>query len=140
MTPKRYGGHELGFETWFDVVREISKADCSHGWCASLICNHTHVLTQFTEEAQQAVWSNGPDLAITASVIPSTQAILTRDGYRVSGTNAFSSGIDHSAWLGNDRETIDREKAGIFRAGRPAVCSDPSPPTSLRQHAAGIGA
>ena len=51
-----------------------------------------------------------------------------------------SIGIDHSAWLGNDRETIGREKAGIFRAGRPAVCSDPSPPTSLRQHAAGIGA
>ncbi len=48
-----------------------------------------------------------------------------------------SIGIDHSAWLGNDRETIGREKAGIFRAGRPAVCSDPSPPTSLRQHAAG---
>jgi len=39
--------------------------------------------------------------------------------------------IDHSAWLGSDRETIAREKAGIFRRGRPAVCSDPAPPDSL---------
>lgn len=39
--------------------------------------------------------------------------------------------LDHQAWLGNDRDTIGREKAGIFRPGRPAVCGDPSPPRSL---------
>ncbi len=48
--------------------------------------------------------------------------------------------IDHSAWLGTDRESIGREKAGIFRSGRPAVCSDPSPPDSLEKAAAGLGA
>ncbi len=32
-----------------------------------------------------------------------------------------SVGTDHKDWLGPDRETIGREKAGIFRAGRPAV-------------------
>ncbi len=42
-------------------------------------------------------------------------------------------GIDHSAWLGTDRDQIGREKAGIFRTGRPAVCSDPAPPASLEQ-------
>lgn len=39
--------------------------------------------------------------------------------------------VDHAGWLGNDRETIAVEKAGILRAGRPAVCSDPQPPASL---------
>jgi dihydrofolate synthase / folylpolyglutamate synthase len=48
--------------------------------------------------------------------------------------------IDHSAWLGTDREAIGREKAGIFRRGRPAVCSDPSPPASLEKTAIGLGA
>lgn len=51
-----------------------------------------------------------------------------------------SIGIDHSAWLGADRETIGREKAGIFRRDRPAVCSDPSPPVSLQQFAIDCGA
>lgn len=51
-----------------------------------------------------------------------------------------SISIDHSAWLGDDRETIGREKAGIFRAGRPAVCADPRPPASLQQYATDIGA
>lgn len=40
--------------------------------------------------------------------------------------------IDHTEWLGPDRESIGREKAGIFRTGRPAVCGDRSPPASLR--------
>lgn len=43
--------------------------------------------------------------------------------------------VDHTAWLGNDREAIGREKAGIFRPQRPAVCSDPNPPLSLLRYA-----
>jgi len=46
-----------------------------------------------------------------------------------------SIGIDHTQWLGNDRESIGREKAGIFRKQRAAVCADPSPPRSLVEHA-----
>lgn len=49
-------------------------------------------------------------------------------------------GIDHVEWLGPDRESIGREKAGIFRGGRPAVCSDPQPPASLRAVAQDCGA
>ena len=51
-----------------------------------------------------------------------------------------SVGIDHCAWLGTDRESIGREKAGIFRATRPAICSDPAPPASVEKHAQKIGA
>ena len=43
-------------------------------------------------------------------------------------------GIDHVAWLGNNRESIGREKAGIFRATRPAICADPSPPAQPACH------
>jgi dihydrofolate synthase/folylpolyglutamate synthase len=48
--------------------------------------------------------------------------------------------IDHSAYLGNTREAIGFEKAGIFRAGKTAICSDPVPPQSLIDHANAIGA
>ncbi len=49
-------------------------------------------------------------------------------------------GIDHVEWLGPDRESIGREKAGILRGGRPAVCSDPQSPASLRAVAQDCGA
>jgi dihydrofolate synthase/folylpolyglutamate synthase len=42
-----------------------------------------------------------------------------------------SVGIDHVDYLGPDRESIGREKAGIFRAGRPAVVAEPQPPQSV---------
>ena len=48
--------------------------------------------------------------------------------------------LDHMDYLGPTREDIGREKAGIFRAGRPAVCAEPSPPAALVAHAAAIGA
>lgn len=39
--------------------------------------------------------------------------------------------LDHQDWLGSDRETIGREKAGIMRVSKPVVCADPVPPESL---------
>jgi len=48
--------------------------------------------------------------------------------------------LDHQALLGNDRESIGFEKAGIFRKGRPAIVSDPQPPERLLAHARDIGA
>jgi len=41
-------------------------------------------------------------------------------------------GIDHQEWLGNDREAIGREKAGIFRKDRLAVFSGNDMPESIR--------
>ncbi len=46
-----------------------------------------------------------------------------------------SIGIDHVDWLGKTRESIGREKAGIFRAATPAIVGDPEPPASLLQTA-----
>ena len=48
--------------------------------------------------------------------------------------------LDHMEFLGNDRETIGFEKAGIMRAGRPVIVSDPVPPQSVIDYAAAIGA
>jgi dihydrofolate synthase/folylpolyglutamate synthase len=48
--------------------------------------------------------------------------------------------IDHTEYLGDTREKIGFEKAGIFRAGKTAICGDPVPPQSLVEHADKIGA
>lgn len=51
-----------------------------------------------------------------------------------------SVALDHTEWLGDSREKIGREKAGIFRAGQPAICSDPLPPKSIATTASEVGA
>ena len=48
--------------------------------------------------------------------------------------------LDHTEYLGPDRESVGREKAHIMRAGRPVVVSDPMPPASIAAHAASVGA
>ena len=48
--------------------------------------------------------------------------------------------IDHVGFLGDTREKIGFEKAGIFRPEKPAICGDPIPPKSLIDHAKAIGA
>jgi len=69
-------------------------------------------------------------------------------GGRLDAVNAYEPDIsivttvalDHTDWLGNDRESIGFEKAGIYRSGKPAFCADPHPPQTLLDHAAAIGA
>ena len=51
-----------------------------------------------------------------------------------------SIALDHTEFLGPDREAIGFEKAGIMRAGKPVVVSDPEPPASLLKHAEALGA
>lgn len=46
-----------------------------------------------------------------------------------------SIGIDHVDWLGDNREAIGLEKAGIFRSGVPAIVGDPDPPQSILRRA-----
>lgn len=48
--------------------------------------------------------------------------------------------IDHCDWLGNEREKIGYEKAGVMRKNALAICSDPSPPKSVITHADAIAA
>lgn len=48
--------------------------------------------------------------------------------------------IDHTDWLGHDRETIGAEKAGIARAWKPLVLGETDSPSSVLRHAYAIGA
>ncbi|MCS4532997.1 bifunctional tetrahydrofolate synthase/dihydrofolate synthase [Neisseria montereyensis] len=69
-------------------------------------------------------------------------------GGRLDAVNIFdadcaivtSIDLDHQSFLGNTIEEVAYEKAGIFRAGKPAICGQNPPPESLRRHAEEVGA
>jgi dihydrofolate synthase/folylpolyglutamate synthase len=98
-------------------------------------------LTYFEYGTLAALWlfeRAGLDLAIlevglggrldaTNIVDPDVAAITTVD-------------VDHQDWLGDDRETIGHEKAGIARAWKPLVLGDDDPPSSVLRHAYLVGA
>ena len=99
LIPPRFGGYGLGFDTWLEVLQEIGKADASHAWCASLMLVHPLWVAQFAEEAQKAVWAEGPDISIASSILPYGKIAAAKGGYTVSGHFPFSSGINHSPWV-----------------------------------------
>jgi dihydrofolate synthase/folylpolyglutamate synthase len=87
-------------------------------------------LTYFEFGTLAALWAfRGVDVAIlevglggrldAVNIVDADCAVLT------------SVAIDHVDYLGGTREEIGREKAGIFRPGRPAVVADPQPPQSV---------
>lgn len=69
-------------------------------------------------------------------------------GGRLDATNIVDANVsvitsialDHTDWLGPDRESIGREKAGIFRADRPAIVGEPDMPESIAHVAQAKGA
>jgi dihydrofolate synthase/folylpolyglutamate synthase len=62
------------------------------------------------------------------NIVDATVAVITRID------------LDHQDWLGDTRDSIGREKAGIMRAGRAVVIGDPQPPAALLEIAAAVGA
>ena len=68
-------------------------------------------------------------------------------GGRLDAVNAFEPsvslisaiGVDHRAWLGDDRESVGREKAGIMRPAVPCIIGERSPPESVVGRARAIG-
>ena len=120
----------------------------------------THLVAGFAA-VERARCQNGDEVSLTYFEF-STLAILdvmVRSGLdvvilevglggRLDATNIIdadcaiitSVDVDHTAFLGSDRETIGREKAGIMRTGRPVIVSDPVPPQSVLDHALEVGA
>jgi dihydrofolate synthase/folylpolyglutamate synthase len=124
------------------------------------IVNDTELMAHF-EAVEGARVLNGNEVSLTYFEF-STLAILRLMshakldvailevglGGRLDATNIIdtdcaiitSIDIDHAEFLGPDRESIGREKAGIMRTGRPAIVGDPMAPQSVIDHALEIGA
>lgn len=111
---------------------EAADASLVHGFEAVEAARGEVPLTYFEYGTLAALWAfQAVEVAIlevglggrldAVNVLDADCAVLT------------SVGIDHVDYLGPDRESIGREKAGIFRAGRPAVVADPDPPQSVLQ-------
>ncbi len=121
--------------------RMVSERGLAEGFAAVEAARGDVPLTYFEFGTLAAAWLFR-DARVEAAVLE------VGLGGRLDAVNVFdadcavvtSVGIDHVQWLGPTRESIGREKAGIFRAGRPAVISERHIPASMIEHAACVGA
>jgi 3-hydroxy-9,10-secoandrosta-1,3,5(10)-triene-9,17-dione monooxygenase len=98
MTPRRFGGSELGAEAMIDATIELGSACPSTGWVYMLWTAHMWMLAQFPLAAQEDLWRNPNSLA--SSVVNTVGDVVpVEGGYHWTGRGFFSSGVDHCNWL-----------------------------------------
>ena len=147
----RAGGHRVGTFTSPHLVdyRERVRIDGARASAASLVAAFERIGDALGDDSLTYFECN----ALAALLVFETaglDAIVLEVGLggRLDAVNVVdadvavvvSIGLDHMEFLGSDQESIGREKAGIFRQGRPAIYGASQPPRSVRETAARIGA
>ena len=138
--------HLVDFEERCRVKRELVSA-------TDLVANFAHVECHRAEKDAEIplTYFEFTTLAILQLLADAKLDVVILEvglGGRLDAVNILdtdcalitSIDLDHMEFLGNTRELIGFEKAGIMRSGKPVVVSDPMPPQSVLDHAAAIGA
>lgn len=121
--------------------QDVSDADLCRAFAAVEAVRQDISLTFFEFGTLAALWlfrEAAPDLVVLEVGL----------GGRLDATNLVASdlavvtsiALDHCDWLGDTREAIATEKAGIFRAQKPAISGEPQPPVTLAATAHALGA
>lgn len=100
VQPKRFGGHQLGAETFVRVMIEISRGDGSAGWVTALTAGHTKWAGFFPLDGQEEMYGADGDLRFPLVVAPQGRAVPTDGGHLVTGSYDYVSGCDVCNWLG----------------------------------------
>ncbi len=124
LTPKRFGGSELGMEAVVAATIEIAAGCASTGWVYGVLTGHAYLVAKLPLEAQAEVFAD-PDALIAALIrIGGEAPQRVPGGYRwVGGRGKFCSGIDHSGWvlLGGQVREGDRNVQRYFLLPREDV-------------------
>lgn len=99
LRPRRWGGREVDWRTFVDVVAAGSRGCGSSGWILSLLNSHDWVMAHFPDAAQERVWGHDPNARICTALTPGGQAQWVPGGLRLSGRWPRSSGIDVCDWV-----------------------------------------
>ena len=95
--PSAFGGPELPPADFVAVIEELSRADGSVGWCATVSSVCSLLAGSLPEAGAREIFSDHNIVAGTVN--PTGKAVAVEGGYRVTGRWAYGSGIDNSAWV-----------------------------------------
>ena len=99
LQPQRWGGMELEYITYVDVVMELARGCASTAWNVSQVMMHHYLLAMFDPRIQEEIWSADPEAVIATGIaFPQGQARRTDGGCVVSGRWNFSSVVNMGDW------------------------------------------
>jgi len=99
VTPRCFGGSELGFAALVEVTAELASACGSTGWVFGVLAGHSWLLNLFPVEAQREVFADPHVLTATVFRLGGSVERVS-GGFRLtSGEGRFCSGVDHASWI-----------------------------------------
>lgn len=115
-----------------DIASALDRVEAARGDVALTYFEHT-TLAAFALAAHERVDAAVLEVGLggrldAVNVLDADVAVIT------------SIGIDHAEYLGETRDAIAREKAGVARGDRPVIVGEPDPPTGLDAALASVGA
>jgi 3-hydroxy-9,10-secoandrosta-1,3,5(10)-triene-9,17-dione monooxygenase len=99
LTPKAFGGHELGLDLMAELTQIISAACPSTGWVTAFYIGSAWRALFFSEECQKELFGNNSHVLFAGTAAPITGVKRAPGGYVVTGSTPWSSGSIHADWI-----------------------------------------
>ena len=116
--PREFGGFEMPYYVFCELVMEIAKGCPSSGWVYAVIGEHNQtVAAYYTASAMQDVWGSDPSARIASGNAPDLKVKCTDGGWLLNGQLKFSSGCDHCDWHVTGGRIDGKPTKFIFRRG-----------------------
>ncbi|MGE4409045.1 MAG: hypothetical protein EP321_00265 [Sphingomonadales bacterium] len=123
LTPRRWGGPELGLDTQLEIVEIISSACMSTGWVTAFYIGHHIFACRFSEQAQAEIFADGPRCLLPASTSAMMTVKTVPGGWELSGKATWGSGIMHADWVMVGGVAEDGARTFLLPA-RDVICQD----------------
>jgi 3-hydroxy-9,10-secoandrosta-1,3,5(10)-triene-9,17-dione monooxygenase len=96
-TPTHFGGYNADMRTLVEVIEELSVADASAGWLVAIAAGAGSIVGEMSNQAQEEIFSNGPDVLIAGSLTPAI-AQRVEGGVTMTGRWSYASGSRYAQW------------------------------------------
>ncbi|MFP6712631.1 MAG: acyl-CoA dehydrogenase family protein [Rhodospirillales bacterium] len=107
LKPKRYGGYEMGWDTFCDITLKIAEGCGSTGWIYGVCGGHPLMVTNFAFDVQDEVWGANPNALVSSAKMISGAFKKVDGGYLGNGIMAVSSGSQHADWFFAGGSTLE---------------------------------
>ena len=120
--PPEFGGIDADFETCFEVIEEISRADGSTGWCYFVNISSIGLILPFLDDRALAhIFPKGQRPIMAGQLVPRGRSEKVEGGYRCSGQHSFASGSAYANWICAAHFAFAGDKPVLRDDGTPQV-------------------
>lgn len=113
VSPKRYGGAELGLPEWSRQIQEFSRADGSAGWTVMTTSISAALGWYLPGEGAEEVFRD-PRAVIAGTAAPIGRGEPSDGGYLITGRWGWGSATPHSQWIIGSALTPDGPRMAVY--------------------------